>query len=213
MGKFPGIPRLNWPIAAGQPALDIQANTKVDNHGNLVRRTYGCKPVRDRRSGGSARMRPGAGSSSAGSGAGGVIIHLTGEKNIIDYISWPGSPAPDGDKPKSEIRESSFAPAVVETMAGRKATADRSGKAETPTLKAKAAGRWIFDIGEKQASAAAEKLWRTSWALGSGGKRPKQKAESRKQIEDRRRKTWRPVRVSTGKSDRIQPNPTFESDE
>jgi hypothetical protein len=30
----------------------------------------------------------------AGAGASGVIFNLTGQKNIIDYISWPGSPAP-----------------------------------------------------------------------------------------------------------------------
>jgi uridine kinase len=42
------------PATAG-PALDVQTLSMVDINGTLVRRTYGYKPVRDRRSGGSAR--------------------------------------------------------------------------------------------------------------------------------------------------------------
>jgi hypothetical protein len=88
-----------------------------------------------------------------GAGAGGVIFKLTEHKNIIDYISWPGSPAPDGVGPaggsltycgkaesrnaESGRRKASFANAS--TFAGVTADKDGGQERESETWDGKAA--------------------------------------------------------------------------
>jgi hypothetical protein len=56
-GRISTLPpkRSAGPATAG-PALDVQAIRMVDIKGTLVRQVCGCKPVRDRRSGGRARL-------------------------------------------------------------------------------------------------------------------------------------------------------------